>query len=127
MKSLVLAFAFLSSVAQAESVRQTFTCTFTEPFITTVYETLDMSLTIYEPFTTNNAPPQRIENVRIKDLGGNKIALVTKTGQALQYLERNFKGSDGMSDKVYPFEVIWMTDRVRNGKFYGGCDLQVYE
>lgn len=119
--SVLLPMLFFSAVSQAEIERTTITCTFTNPFLTTIYKTVDMSFTIYDAFTNENTPPTTFLNVRLVAAGDMRVNLVTREGETIQKLHLNFNGSDGVSDVVYPYSAEWKTDRTQSGKHIGGC------
>lgn len=107
----VLALSALS--AQADII----TCTYTEPFYTTVYSMAQQSMTIknYENGT------KVIKNVSFQIMGPNKFEIRSKGGTVLQELTLDNQGSDGMSNREYPYSVKWnqISNGANNG--IGGC------
>lgn len=113
--SIIGATALISLSAQADIIK----CSFTEPFINTEYSTTQSTLTII------NGPLEEtevIKNVSFQIKSAGEFELVSKEGKVLQRLFLNFKGSDGMSDNIYPYDVQdykWTGDSKH--ALYGGC------
>lgn len=106
-KLFLCAALVLPAFAQADIIK----CSFTEPFITTTYSMAQQSLTI-ENMSDNTR--QVLRNISFQIKGRGKFELWDANKQLLQKLNLNFHGSDGMSNRVYPYE----------GKFRdhsGGC------
>lgn len=103
-----LALAFGAS-AHAEKI----TCTFTEPFITTVIDAGKNSVT--ETWEKKNA----YRLVKKSEKRG-EVTITYSRGKEIHTLsyKRDWKGSDGMSDLVYPFSAI------RDKNLYGGCQTE---
>lgn len=100
----------LSSVAQADIIK----CSFTEPFIITTYSMAQQTL----KSEVAGEKATIAKNVSFQIVGPGEFVLVAKDGSILQKLSLTNKGSDGMSDFDYPFEVT-MGDKAR--KLHGGC------
>ncbi len=121
---IALSTSAIPATAAAEVERTEITCTFTKPFLlTTIYKTFDMSFTVYDPFTDDKNPPVTEFGLLIRDAGNRKSEIYKRDGTVVQKLEMTFKGSDGTSDVVYPFEVQWLTDRSPTHKMVGGCTM----
>jgi hypothetical protein len=107
----LLAAALLSgaSSARADIVR----CVFTEPFITTVYNTNQSTLTIFHDVGNREDAPAFLSFQIIKP---GFFELWNSKNEVVQRLQLSFRGSDGMSDQVYPYEVEWVPM-----KLHGGC------
>lgn len=119
MKNLlcVTAITLFAVASQADIIK----CSFTEPFINTTYSMAQQSLT-YSTFTGEDKPEEKvIKNVSFQIKGPGEFELVNKDGVVLQKLSLNNRGSDGMSDKQYPYEVEdnGMGGMANNG--WGGC------
>ena len=98
MKKLILIASVLSaSVGQAEIYR----CTFTEPFVNSQYDPADSTLT----YRSAEGKVVVFDGVSLEEAADGKIVLTSAEKGVLQTLELTFKASDGMSDRVYPFEV----------------------
>jgi uncharacterized membrane protein len=121
MKSTISAFLLFTVLAPLASA-DILTCTFTEPFLTTTYQFEDRTLTILNPFPRTVTVER---DVTFRPSGNREFVLLSKTGMLLQKLKLTGKGSDGMSDKLYPFDVEWTTNHSSNGKLFGGCELSV--
>lgn len=100
---------WLSPVAQADVI----TCSFTEPFVTTVYSTNLNTLTITYAVESRH---DRLDDMSFQIMKPGKFELWDAKHEGVQRLELSFRGSDGMSDKVYPYEVYWIPE-----KLHGGC------
>ncbi len=108
---IVLAF---SSVSLAENIK----CTFTEPFLTTTYNSETGKITIENPDHGKATVPVKVEFTQ----NGTLILSSAKISQTLEIF-LIVEGSDGMSDFVYPFEgVINGYDGGVDGKLFGGCE-----
>jgi uncharacterized membrane protein len=88
-------------------------CSFTEPFITTSYDTASKRLTVTHDVEKRQEIHDRISK---RQLSRRAFELRSADGQVLQRVERTCKGSDGMSDRVYPYSAQWIPL-----KLYGGC------
>ena len=120
MKKLVLTAAIL--LASIASQADIITCNFTEPFIVSSYSMAQQSLTYYSNSGPNGEQVTTvIKNVsfQIKDAGS--FELTSKDGKVLQALTLNKKGSDGMSDNIYPYDVKDNSMGGMANSGYGGC------
>lgn len=114
----------VSLLATSVSFADVISCTFTEPFVSTIYNSTDNSLTILNPFPDARLGKSLVEkpvSLRLDDAG--VIEIFSRNGQLLQRMTINGKGSDGMSDKVYLIDVEWRTPLSSSGKLFGGCDI----
>ncbi len=112
----ILALVVLNSgLALAEDIQ----CHFTEPFAVTTYSSANHSLTV----ELAGEKTKIITNVSLQsEKTAKKFKLISADGIVLQNLELNYAGSDGMSDRIYPyavedFEILAQT----NPAFFGGC------
>ncbi|MGZ3691703.1 MAG: hypothetical protein ACXVAX_09375 [Pseudobdellovibrio sp.] len=120
MKKLVFTAALLlaSFSAHADIIK----CNFTEPFVVSSYSMAQQSLTYYSNSGPNGEQVvNTIKNVsfQIKDAG--VFELVGADGKVLQTLTLSKKGSDGMSDNVYPYDVKDNSMNTMANSGYGGC------
>lgn len=97
MKIILTASLLVASVSQADVIK----CTFTEPFVDTVYSMSQSTLT----YKSAELKDVVVKNVSFQIKEAGLFQLVGKDGKVLQTLELNHRGSNGMSDAVYPFEV----------------------
>jgi len=118
MKLLALtAITLFAAASQADIIK----CVFTEPFIDTTYSMAQQTLT-YSAFTGEDKPEETVvKNVSFQIKGAGEFELVAKDGTVLQKISLNNKGSDGMSDRTYPYEVEdkGMAGMANSG--WGGC------
>ncbi len=112
MKKIIVSLAVLlgPALAQADIIK----CTFTEPFIGTHYSMTQSKLTI-ENFGEDTKVV--IRNVSFQILGPGQFELWDKHNQVILKMDLNYQGSDGMSDKVFPYEATL------DGQL-GGCTSQ---
>ncbi len=107
LSAVVLAWA-LPTLAQAEIIK----CRFTEPFVTTVYSTTQSTLTIgYE----TEAREDTFRNVSFQILKAGLFELWDADRRPIHRLELSGKGSDAMSDREYPYDVLWIGKGLRGG------------
>lgn len=111
MKKLILAVAMLlASVGHAE----VFSCTFTEPFLKTAYDTSNKTFTTMALSPKGNKVVTVISGVELQSKSANAFSLVA--GEViLQTLTLDNQGSDGMSDIAYPYSAKTSADLI------GGC------
>ncbi len=115
MKSLVVtSLLFIASISQADIIK----CNFTEPFVDSVYSMTQSTLT-YTIAGEDVISPVVLKNVSFQIKEAGLFQLVSKEGKVLQTLTLNHKGSNGMSDAVYPYDVKDVTDIAGHG--VGGC------
>lgn len=115
MKKTILVAAVLSMVtsAQADIIK----CRFSEPSVNTTYSTTQSTLTYDE----DGAVVKVIKKVSFQIKSAGVFELVSNEGQVLQTLILNNKGSDGMSDRVYPYQAqLHELDQAVNAGV-GGC------
>lgn len=78
-------------------------CTFTEPFYTTTYSMAQQSLTVQGI----SGGTTITRNVSFQIMAAGRFEIRSLSGTVLQRLTLNNRGSDGMSDRVYPYSVRW--------------------
>lgn len=110
-------FVLFSLVAASAARADIINCVFTEPFVNSSYSMSQSTLT-YDRFDTGKSV---IKNVSFQIKSAGVFELVDKSGKVLQTLTLNGQGSDGMSDRTYPYDVkdSSMDKNANNG--YGGC------
>jgi len=113
MKAIILtAVLSITSISQADLIK----CSFTEPFADTVYNSKTLDLTYEGP----GFKKVTIKNVSLEIMHASVFALVDKNGKTLQILNLNDRGSDGMSDKEYPYSVQDQSNML-GAVHTGGC------
>lgn len=111
-----LAAFSLLSVFSSPSFADIIKCSFTEPFAATTYSMAQQSLRIQTPSGT-----KVLRNVSFQIMGPARFNIVANNGRILQRLALTFRGSDGMSDRVYPYEATF-TPSSRGPQYNpGGC------
>ena len=114
MKKLLLgSLLLMSCVSQADIIK----CVFTEPFVGSTYSMTQSTLT----YKNIENKTQVIKNVSFQIKAAGEFELVGKNGKVLQKISLNGKGSDGMSDRVFPYEVIDSGMGLMTANGYGGC------
>lgn len=113
MKKIFIAVIFIASFSRADIIR----CTFTEPFVNTIYSTTQSTLT----YKNIENKTKIIRNVSFQIKAAGVFELVAKNGKILQTLTLNNNGSDGMSDTVYPYEVKDTSMIIAPNNGFGGC------
>ena len=109
MKHLLIALTLaLPAIAQADIIK----CSFTEPFINVEYSMTQSTLRTVDMEGKKTVT----KNVSFQILGAGSFELRNKYNNVIMRLELNNKGSDGMSDRIYPYESQWLTKGL-----WGGC------
>lgn len=111
MKKLFMTSLLLTSISQADIIR----CNFTEPFVNSVYSMTQSTLS----YDSAEGKKQVIKNVSFQIKSAGVFELVAKDGRILQTLKLTHQGSDGMSDRLYPYDVKDNSPITHQG--YGGC------
>jgi uncharacterized membrane protein len=112
----VLSFAFASApffFAQADVID----CSFTEPFISTRYSMAQQTLTVVDEVLRTK---RVMKNVSFQIKSAGEFVLVDKNKKIVMTLSLNMRGSDGMSDVIYPFDAKWSNSNL-SYPLYGGC------
>lgn len=114
-KILTTSLLLLSSIAQADVIK----CTFSEPFVDTTYSTSQSTLT-YKDY---EGKTKVVKNVSFQIKSARVFELVSKNGKVLQTLTLDNEGSNGGSDTVYPYSVkdISLVDAGAANGGAGGC------
>ena len=95
-------------------------CLFTEPFIGTVYYSRTRTLTVTYDVDKRR---EKLSNISISAAGGETFELRNTNKVTIQRLERSYAGTDGMSDRVFPYEVTWTPGRRSlPATLFGGCE-----
>lgn len=90
-------------------------CTFTEPFLSTRYNTSTLT---FEVRNEDDKVTSSVNNVSFEKRAGARFVLLAPDKSTIQSLNLNQQGSDGMSDKIYPYEVTWTW---HGSELVGGC------
>lgn len=108
MKKIVFTLLILGSFGVSADIIR---CNYTEPFISTVYSMTQSTLTIDD----HSAGIRNVyRNISFQILGPGRFELWNPNRVVVQRMNLNFRGSDGMSDRVYPYQG-------RRGGQFGGC------
>lgn len=111
MKTYFIAALLFASITQADIIK----CNFTEPFVNTTYSMTQSTLT----YKNSDGQSKVVRNVSFQIKSAGVFELVSKEGTVLQTLNLNYQGSDGMSDRLYPYDVKDTTTSTHEGR--GGC------
>lgn len=115
---VVLAAGCLAAPAAAEDFR----CTFTEPSLTTVYRSATRTLTVFDPVIDYPKVRRTVyRHVFVTKRGRAKFEFRTRRGVLLHTLTLDHKGSDGMSDTIFPYSADHPPGRGPVVGFDGGC------
>jgi hypothetical protein len=106
--SLALACWAAPAVAEAEIIK----CFFTEPFLTTTYSSNANTLTIASIDDPQNPT---VTPVSLQIMQPNLFELWNDKNEPVQRMELNYKGSDGMSDTVFPYDAMLLANKLRGG------------
>lgn len=112
MTKLLISSLFLTATSQADIIR----CNFTEPFVNSTYSMTQSTLS----YVNADGKKQLLKNVSFQIKSAGVFELVAKDGKVLQTLKLNNQGSDGMSDRLYPYEAKDNSSITHQG--YGGCE-----
>lgn len=110
---LLLAALTFTTTANADI----FKCSFTEPFINIQYSTTTNEMTTAQ-FNGEGEDVTVQKNVSFQIKGSNLFELLSADKKVLMKLNLNFKGSDGMSDTVFPYDAELMRE---GDSLWGGC------
>jgi uncharacterized membrane protein len=105
-----LGCALLANTAHAD----TFSCYQTEPFFTEVFNTDNGTAVITDSVMKKSKKLSGLKLI-IKDAG--KFEIRDASGKVIREMILNNQGTDGMSDKIYPFSA---TDN--HGLWGAGCE-----
>jgi uncharacterized membrane protein len=111
-KILLSVFVF---VYPSLSYSDVITCSFTEPFITTTYDT---STQLFIVKDEDEKVASTIADVSFEVRARSRFVLLRRDKSEVQELVLNGHGSDGMSEKEYPYDVTWTW---RGSHLVGGC------
>jgi hypothetical protein len=104
------AIALGQSVAGADVIK----CYFTEPFATYVYSTTESTLTVSD--LSAEPTDSTLRNISLQIIGAGALEFWNAQNTAVLRLTIDGKGSDGMSDRIYPYSAV----RLPGGQ-QGGC------
>lgn len=101
--ALTLTLFGLAPAARAETLR----CVFTDPFHRTSYDFATRTLTVIGPDPDLPVVRRRLTLAR---RAPGQVTLLDGRGLVVQQIALTWRGSDGMSDLVYPYEVRWQRE-----------------
>lgn len=135
MKALALLITLTATTTFAqEAEKDVLYCSFTEPFISITYDAATGKITENGPEHWDEekqefVPEVIAENgrftvVKTDEYGYDKsFKLYDDKGQVILEAALDFQGSDGMSDRVYPFSAIYHQGSF-SGTLHGGCQTE---
>lgn len=94
---------------------ETIACVYTEPFVNTVFDTRGRTVTITQALK----PAAQKFRVSVRH-GAADLELANRRHAFRQTMVRDGKGSDGMSDAVFPYSAT-MTLAGLPSRLHGGC------
>lgn len=115
MKTILISLLLISTSLTAKA--DIFRCTFTEPFFALQYSTTTRVLSVTGPDLNKSQ-----SNVSFQIKGPRRFDLYSSTHQTLAILQLNNRGSDGMSDKIYPYSMRLSASGLVPGVQIGGCE-----
>lgn len=113
---IVLCIVALMFLYTRPSSADTIRCYYTEPFITTSYDS-DSSVFIIDEGGNHKTI---IYHVSFHIVASNSFDLRDQENVLVQRMVLNYKGGDGMSDTVFPYDAIYYSSSVPDG-LHGGC------
>ena len=115
MRFIFTSLLVLGLCAPASLRAETLTCVYTEPFVNTVYKTGGRRLTM------TRAVEKEVHQFRVSArIRAADIELVNRSQAFRQTMVRDGKGSDGMSDTVFPWSAT-LTWKGLPHRLHGGC------
>lgn len=113
-----LAIAMLLALTGTTAYAETVTCTFTEPFITVIVNERTGMVTEQNFGRTT----RRVLATRISKAGRRTKVVFgrSRNGATTLIYRKDGRGSDGMSEAVYPYSAERYTGRERH--IFGGCE-----
>ncbi len=123
-KMLTLAVLFSATTSMAVEV----TCQFTEPFVTVKYDIEKKQMQVAAEYF-ENIPV--IENLDLKMVSFDRFDVVDASGSTSLQIIPDGKGSDGMSDRVFPYSAVLtlpnlnVKDLHLEGPLHGGCETEL--
>jgi uncharacterized membrane protein len=107
-----MAATFLGpTLARAEAIK----CVYTEPFVNTVFDPRSKTVT----FTRMGEEKAVRFRVSVRETGDN-LELIYRPEAFRQTMVKDGKGSDGMSDVVFPYSAT-LTKKGLPHRLHGGC------
>lgn len=126
--ALAAATMSLASYAHASIPAEVYHCSFTEPFFSIDYNEADLTLAkvgpedyVEQPNGTFLEVPRIEANVTSHIASDGKLEFIDSNGVIRYTLELTGKGSDGMSDAIYPYEAVSKTAVDTQLGQIGGC------
>ena len=108
--------AGLLCVAGRIAAADTLTCQFTEPYLTIVHDTAAATVSI----SGLNVAKRRYERVGLELLTIHSLGLTWGDGARLE-LTLDYRGSDLMSDHVFPISARYFANGASTRPLHGGC------
>ena len=115
--ALVAVFCGAPAALHAETI----TCTFTEPFIQTVYDSGREVLRIH--YDAGGKADEVVRGVTFHIVKAGVFEARDGKKAVVQRYELTSKGSDGMSERVFPFDAFWPARDLRGGCTASGLPL----
>jgi uncharacterized membrane protein len=130
MMKKILALAVLFSATTSMAVQVT--CQFTEPFVTVKYQTLTGQMEVIAEHYEQIPVISDLE-AKLVNSGENQVQVnvTNSSNQTLLQIIPDGKGSDGMSDRVFPYSAVLtlpdlnVKDLHLEGPLHGGCETEL--
>lgn len=125
-KMLALAVLFSATTSMAVELK----CQFTEPFVTVKYQTLTGEMEVIAEYFESIPVIKGLENVMINSVTNTQLNVVNLSDEVLLQIIPDGKGSDGMSDRVFPYSAVLtlpdlnVKDLHLEGPLHGGCETE---
>lgn len=127
-KMLTIAVLFSATTSMAVQV----TCQFTEPFVTVKYQTLTGQMEVIAEQFGPIPVIQGLEDTFVNSGENNvQINVTNSSKEVLLQIIPDKKGSDGKSDRVFPYSAVLtlpnlnVKDLHLEGPLYGGCETEL--
>lgn len=105
----------LLAATPAAAQAQTIACFFTEPFVNTLFDPRGRTVVVTQALKSGS------EKIRVSvRRGAADLELANRRRAFRQTLVKDGKGSDGMSDTVFPYSAT-MTMAGLRARLHGGC------
>lgn len=86
-------------------------CAYTEPFLTTVYDSAARTLTVVHDVEKRR---DIIRGVRMSKAAAGALELRNRNA-VVQRIDLRSRGSDGMSGRTYPYKGEWLAENAQGG------------
>jgi len=107
-------FLGFSSASEARIIK----CVYSEPLMAVEYNTATRALRIFRGTATK---PDQMMRMRVRLFDRSRLEVFNAKLGVEQRLTLDHRGSDGASDKVYPYSSIWNESGV---DVHGGCEAR---